>query len=215
VLDTFEALGVFLLGGLPGAMYVWGWERQVGQWGISAADRILRFIAGSAVFQALFIPATYLLWRDYVRSGILKAGLIPHWWWLLWLGGLAYVLAPFVAGVWVGGLIYAESGAKRRMSQVLNGLDPAPRAWDHVFSSGRNTWIRLRLQDGTWLGGLYVRLAKDRSYAAGFPYDQDLYLCKTAPVDENGAFLEDPLSNLGPGILVRWAEVQYLTMEDA
>lgn len=215
MLGTFEALVVFLIAGLPGAMYVWGWERQVGQWGLSAADRFFRFVAGSAVFQAIFAPFSYLLWRDYVRNGVFRdAHGLPLF---LWPVAIAYVLLPFLAGAWVGALIYSDRKLARRLSQFLNGADPAPRAWDHVFGSNRNvSWIRLKLKDGTWLGGLFIRLENDRSYASGFPYDQELYLCRTAPVDETGAFVDkEPKSSLGPGILVRWSEVQYLALEDA
>lgn len=99
------------------------------------------------------------------------------------------------------------------MSQVLNGPDPAPRAWDHVFGTPRDAWIRLRLNDGTWLGGLWERVGSDCSYASGFPYEQDLYLCRTVPVDpDSGAYRPD--AQAGPGVLLRWSEVQYLVMDE-
>jgi hypothetical protein len=42
---TLQALGVFLLALLPGAIYIWSFERVVGRWGIGLSDRVLRFTA--------------------------------------------------------------------------------------------------------------------------------------------------------------------------
>jgi hypothetical protein len=33
VLDTFQSLAVFAVALLPGALYIWGFERVVGNWG--------------------------------------------------------------------------------------------------------------------------------------------------------------------------------------
>jgi hypothetical protein len=43
VVDTFQAIAVTTVALLPGALYVWGFEGQVGFWGIRLVDRVLRF----------------------------------------------------------------------------------------------------------------------------------------------------------------------------
>jgi hypothetical protein len=58
-----------------------------------------------------------------------------------------------------------------------------------------------------------------KSYSAGYPEEQDLYLATVAEVDPNtGEFLFDPAGNVrlqSGGLLVRWAEVEYLQFIDA
>jgi hypothetical protein len=57
-----------------------------------------------------------------------------------------------------------------------------------------------------------------RSYAAGYPEDQDLYLVEAVEVDpENGEFMLEggELVSRGSAILVRWNEVEYLDFIDA
>jgi len=54
VITTFQALGVALLALLPGASYTFAYERIVGKFGASLADRLVRFLAASAAFMAIF-----------------------------------------------------------------------------------------------------------------------------------------------------------------
>jgi len=71
--------------------------------------------------------------------------------------------------------------------------DPAPRAWDHLLGTRPDGWIRLRRKSGIWLGGAFAtRPDGARSYAAGYPEDQDLYLADAMVVDpDSGEFLLD------------------------
>ena len=58
-----------------------------------------------------------------------------------------------------------------------------------------------------------------RSYAAGYPEKQDLFLVEAAEVDpETGEFEFDESGEpalRGSGILIRWEEVEYLEFIDA
>ncbi|MGH2539374.1 MAG: DUF6338 family protein [Actinomycetota bacterium] len=212
--DTFQSLVVVALALLPGALYIWGFERIVGNWGISLSDRLVRFVGVSAMLQVLWAPAMVFLWRDLVISGKAGRGVIPLW---TWPFAIAYVALPFLLGSMVG------RGTRRRArwSRVFTGPAPAPRAWDHLFASQPDGWIRLRLRDGTWLGGAYSQPEGDElgSYAAGYPDAQDLYLGRLAEVDPySGVFLFDESGQIrmrSSGILIRWDEVQYLEFVDA
>jgi hypothetical protein len=211
MVSTFQALGVFLLAMLPGALYVWAFERQAGGWGLSLSDRLLRFIGTSAVFQALGAPITYVLYGTYVHSGRLARGAALPWW--LWALVVAYVVVPTACGHIVG------HGTRRRRSWALKitGPSPAPRAWDHLFGREALTgWIRLRMKEGGWIVGAYAQSDTGglRSYAAGYPEDQDLFLIETAECDpDTGAFVVDERGAprlRGISVLVRWDEVAYL-----
>jgi hypothetical protein len=211
--DTFQALVVLVLALLPGALYVWSFERLVGAWGIGFSDRVLRFVGVSAVLHALAAPVTYRLYLTYVRSGRLLGG---HAGVAVWVASLVYVACPIAFGSLVG------VGTLRRWpwAAYVTGLEPAPRAWDYLFGLKPDGWIRLRLKSGTWLGGAYaVKEDGWASYASGYPETQDLFLVEAAELDaETGEFLfdedGDPLLR-GSGILIRWDEVEYLEFIDA
>jgi hypothetical protein len=215
VVDTFQALGVLLLALLPGALYVWAFEREAGGWGLGVTDRLLRFVGASAVFHALFAPLAYIAYRDLVVTGRLARGAaLPLW---LWLVPVVYVALPTVAGSRVG----SATSAGKRWTRYVVGRSPAPRAWDHLFSpQDLSGWIRLKLKTGDWIVGAYGRSGgrRIRSYAAGYPDAQDLYLVETAECEpETGKFVLDPDNKprlRGIGVLIRWEEVLYLEFID-
>jgi hypothetical protein len=205
--DSFQALAVLGLGLLPGALYIWSFEGVVGRWGAGLSDRLLRFVGASALLHAVTAPLTYWLWSQYVRPGRLARGeRLPTG---LWSIVLAYVAVPIGFG-WIVGY-----GTKRRWlwPQLLTGRNPAPRAWDAFFGDDPEGWVRLRLKSGGWIGGALGSKDGRRSYFAGYPENQDLYLVQTAEVDpESGEFLyeEDQVRVRDSGVLLRWDEVEYL-----
>lgn len=210
---TFEAIAVALVALLPGGLYVWGFERQVGNWGIGLSDRLFRFFGTSALFHAVIAPVTYWLWATQFRTG--GAGVarpLPLW---LWPIILAYVAMPFIGGDRVG--LATRNG--QGWARLLTGPDPAPRAWDYFFASRPDGWVRLRLKSGVWIGGAYA--PSDRgiaSYAAGYPETQDLFLAETVEMDpDSGEFLLEngrPVFR-GTSLLIRWDEVEFLEFSDA
>lgn len=208
--DTFQALWVLLLALLPGAMYTWAYEREVGGWGTNFSDRLLRFVGVSVIFQALISPLTYWLYSKFIRDAPPGGSRLPLW---LWPLVMLYVAIPLAAG-----LVTAHAFHKgNRISRFLLGRAPAPRSWEHLFSSPElRGWVRIRLKSGEWLVGAYSRANGTplRSYAAGFPNDQDLYLSETVECDSTTGAVE--LNNdmsppyRGAGILIRWDEVSFL-----
>ena len=213
MVETFEAVAVAAIALLPGALYVWGFERQVGNWGIGFSDRLVRFFGTSALFHVVIAPLTYWVWATYVRSGDVGAGRpLPM---CLWIFAMAYVGLPFAAGTVVGrGTRGGQSWAR-----IFTGPDPAPRAWDHLFASHPDGWIRLKLKSGPWVGGAFTPgVGGLESYAAGYPEPQDLFIAETVEVDpDSGEFI---LQNGRPvfrntALLIRWEEVELLEFSDA
>jgi hypothetical protein len=172
--STVEALAVAVVALLPGALYTWAFERQVGRWGIGFSDRLLRFVGISAVLHALAAPATYLVWRDYFREDA-DPGFndLPLW---LWAVALAYVAAP----TGLGYLVAVGYRDKWRWVMALMGSSPAPTAWDAIFSGGPAGWVLLKLKSGEWIGGEFAK----GSYAGGYPEPADLFLSREAYVDQ-------------------------------
>lgn len=210
--STFQAVAVLTVALLPGALYLWAFERLAGRWGIGLSDRVLRFVGGSAIFHAALAPGSYWFWSD--QSPLLRAGEPVSWW--LWPLVIAYVVVPVAGGTWVGW------GTRRRAgwARLFTGPDPAPRAWDYLFQHEADGWVRLRLKSGGWIGGAYATAADGRrSYTAGYPEPQDLYLATAVDVDpETGEFRRESggdVAVLEGGILIRWDEVEYLQFIDS
>ena len=216
MVETFQALWILLLALLPGALYVWAFEREAGGWGLGVTDRLLRFVGVSAVFNALVAPLTYLAYQHYVVTGRFAHGEpLPLW---LWLVPIGYVAIPTLTGALIG----SATADGRRWTRYIGGRSPAPRAWDHLFSAHDLTgWVRLKMKDSTWIVGAYAQSdnRRLRSYAAGYPGAQDLYLVETVECESaTGAFVVDadgkPIPR-GMGVLVRWEEVLYLEFIDS
>jgi hypothetical protein len=206
--SSFQALAAFAVGLLPGALYVWSLEGVLGRWGASLSDRVLRFIGASALLHVVAAPITYWLWSEYVYPGRLARGEpLPIG---LWFAVAAYVLAPISLG-WVVG---HGTRCRWRWTQLLTGRNPASRAWDALFGGDPEGWVRLRLKSGAWIGAALGAKDGRRSYFAGYPEKQDLYLVQTAEVDpDTGEFLYDEDEQLrvrDSGVLLRWDEVEYL-----
>jgi hypothetical protein len=215
MISTFQALAVAAIALLPGAMYVWGFEATVGgRWGIQLADRIPRFFGYSAIFHVLLSPATYWFYANYIHRKHFEEGRpLPLW---LWAVAIGYVVLPYLTGRAIGAGVQNEQG----WATFLAGTAHAPRAWDHLLSGAPVAWVRIKLKSGPWIGGAFALDRHGRrSYAAGYPNEQDLYLAEQAKVDsETGDFELDSdgyVSLLGRGVLIRWSEIEYLTFTDA
>ncbi len=206
---TFQALAVLVLALLPGALYVWCFEREAGLWGINLPDRLLRFLGVSALLQVLALPVTYWAWYSYVRDKDWEShGHLP---WPLYFVLLGYIAVPVVLGLWLGHS--ATTGG--RAASLIHGHRPAPRAWDFFFSKRPDGWIRLKLKSGTWVGGAYAK----GSYAAGYPEPQDIYISEVVEIDpETGEFEHngagEPLLR-GSSLLASWEDIEYLEFADA
>lgn len=201
-IETLTGLPVVFVGVLPGSLYTWAFERQAGSFGVALTDRVLRFVGVSLIFHIGFGWPEYIFYR-LVRDGPND----PARWTrfaLLWTGGLLYVAIPLAAGSVVGGLWVSRAGRegwrwlRKRLSehtellllQTLVGRNPAPRAWDAVFTARPNAFLRLQLLDGTWVAGAFTTTA----YASGFPNEPDLLLSPAWTLDDN-LNLDSPLES--------------------
>jgi Family of unknown function (DUF6338) len=216
VIGTFQAVAVFALFILPGAMYVWGMESVTGSWGLNWADRIPRFIGASVIIQAVISPLTYWAWVHYIKSGYFSEG--KPFFFDLYIAVLAYALVPYLVGRFVGHGV----ANNRRWAQRLTGRRPgAPRAWDHLFQQTTGGWVVIKLIDGPFVGGIYASQQTGlSSYASAYPEVQELFLYAQISVDpQTGQFIDSQAQPLPPGqyplivergLLVRWEQIEYL-----
>ena len=215
MISTFQALLVALLALLPGASYTFAYERVVGGFGVSLSDRLVRFLAASAVFAAALSGPGLVAYRELVVTGRLGRGdldVLPFW-----LAAVGYVVLPTAAGTFLG---LGQRAGWRWVAFVV-GRAPEPRAWDYVWRRRRlRALVRLRLKSGRWLGGVFANEGGRLSYAAGYPEEPDLYLSLQVQVDPGtGTFHRDQDGAVVPvpgrsGLLLRRAEIEYLDIQE-
>jgi hypothetical protein len=166
---------------LPGATYTWAFENQAGPFGLTLADRTLRFTAVSILFHLVLGWPEYGLYRVWFTSNKFGAGQFAA----AWATVVILTIIPALFG-WTLGRLYATRNSRSGMQWIRKhlsaesearlitflGRERAPRAWDHVFSERPLVYVLVRTTSGEWLAGAFA----DHSYAAGNPNDTDIYL---------------------------------------
>ena len=208
VLNT-AALVVIAL--LPGALFVWSFERWAGRFGIGFQDRALRFVGVSSVLLSITAWPLYWLYSNYWDTFDSRQALPP------WLAAvpILYTIVPLV----VGSVLGFGWKADWPLVRFVIGRDRTPRAWDHLFQDRPAGGVRCKLKSGTWIGGVFGEVKGKRPYASGYPEPQDLYLTATISLDpDTGEIVTDDAGNpevIDSGLLLRWEEIEYLEFTEA
>jgi hypothetical protein len=191
---SFIALAIVIVTVVPGSMYTWAYEREASAFGVTLADRTLRFIAISLLFHLALGWPEYALYRLALAGPRFGAGQFAA----TWAAVLLVVALPGVLGTVLGGL-YATRNSRegwvlirkrlspdreRRLLRLVLGRTPAPRAWDDLFSDRPTMYLRIQTTDGTPVAGLFA----DDSYAGGFPQETDLFLEDAWDLADDGSF---------------------------
>jgi len=215
MIATFQGLLVAVLALLPGAAYTFALERVTTGYGISFSDRLVRFLAASAVMHALLAVGEYWVYRYLVVERRLVNGTANLW--LLEVLALAYVLGPIVVGSVVG---WGHKKHKK-WGTLLVGAAVEPRAWDYLWRRADRAIVRIKLKSGIWLAGYRGEAPNGRrSYASAHPEEGDLYLPLSfiinpssgeLTLDENRRPVPVPGES---GLLVRWTEIEYLDIKE-
>jgi hypothetical protein len=206
---TFAALGVVILAILPGAAYTFAYESRAGAFNLSAPDRIVRFLAVSAIFHTLAAPLTYYVYSATIHTGSLADGELNPF--VVQAISIAYIGVPVAVGLFVGtGQRKKWHGFKRFTPKA-----PEPRAWDYLFRKDMSALVRIKLKSGIWLAGIFGQFGDDdRAYASCYPEDGDLYLARGVQIHPDTGILGDAgggqLIWKESGFLVRWNEIEYL-----
>lgn len=200
--ETWVQVAVILTAVLPGFVY------QVSRRSVGGPDpderdfgvRVLRAIAASAVFAGLYAVALGPVVVTYVREpsnvlndvqfvgvGFLVLVVATPW-------TLARVLFYLRTSEWYAAL--SERVVTRlRLRRPWN---PTPSAWDFAFGNAQPGWVRVRLADGSWVGGWF----STKSFASSFPEPQELYLEVGYVMDPDDGTFTDHVSAPG-GTVVR------------
>jgi hypothetical protein len=203
---TLQGLALALIAILPGALYVWSYERQAGQWRVGSPDRLLNFLGVSVVLHTIAAPATFWVWRHYWHTGDLQAASHVPWDAYGVLG--LYLVVPAILGFLVG----LGTRHRIRIIQRVHERTP-PRAWDFLFDQPFDGWLRIKTKSGAWIGGA---VTKD-SWVSTHPSEGDLLLTVVSVDPTTGEWTETADGKVkvleGSQVLVRWNEIEYLQVD--
>lgn len=197
---TFQALAVVVTAILPGAAFIWSFERAtLWPWGsASVGDRVLHFVTAAGVFHILAAWPEYLLWREQYAD---RQEITPGRFAILWFFILASGAGPALFGLLIG-RAWLRRGFSRRTA----------RGWDAWQFSAlpKDNYIRVRIKDSSaghqWVGGYFG----PRSIAATPPHSGDIFLEWAYEINEDGSF--GARKNHGvyvPADRIEWLEVIY------
>lgn len=210
--STLTGLAILFVVVLPGAAYVWAFEREVSAFGVTLADRVLRFIGVSVLFHLVLGWPEYAVARHVLNQDAFGWAAFAA----VWTGLLVLAVVPAVLGTVVGGLYATReersewtrvrnvlpAEREQRLLRVVLGRDPAPRAWDELFAARPTGYVRVRTAAGEWVGGLFA----SASYAGGLPHEPDLLLEEGWALNAKGTFLRP----LGYRVYVPASQVTWL-----
>lgn len=172
---------------IPGLNATWVIERLAGPLSVRPAERLYRAVALSVM---ILLPASPWL-ASLVRR--LADGGVHHWEAML-AGAVLLFIAPVGLG-WVAARVRYHGGLRRYLTRQTN-IDPAPTAWDYAFRDARPRFVRVRLNDGSMVGG---RFGRD-SFASSYPQDHGLFIQEVWRLSAEGTFL-NPIAGTD-GVLI-------------
>ncbi|MDQ1711847.1 MAG: hypothetical protein QOE45_1297 [Frankiaceae bacterium] len=209
------ALLVLLVSVLPGSLYMWAFERQASAYGVTLADRVLRFIGVSVAFDLLLAWPAYATWRAAFAGRPFGGGQFA----LAWVSVAVGFALPASAGTVIGGLYSSRAGpdgwprvrrllgrtAERRLLLVAHGRGREPRAWDDLFTKHPTCFVKIKTVDGWWQAGWFGR----QSSVGRFPHDSDIWLERAWPINADGHIGDRPYPYgvYVPANRIAWIEV--------
>lgn len=186
--ESWLQVAVILAAVVPGFVYQVS-RRKVAGPGPDEADfsvRVLRSIAASVVFASLYAVAfgptitTYLTDPARVVASSRSVGVAA----LALIVGIPWVAARAVFYLTTSAWLQRLRTWVRVRLRLQRQYDPTPSAWDFAFSARRPGWVRVRTQDGVWIGGWFGT----DSFASSHPDPHELYLEIGYALNDDGTF---------------------------
>lgn len=201
--DSKDALIIMIFFLIPGFIADRLMGQMVARGKREETELVLSTLVWSLANYLLLSPL--LLWAG---SGYLPAfnNTLPTWQVVLLWGGVLLV-APVIEAIAVAKLL-GPARINRAMNALGFPLQLSPTSWDHVFSERKPYLVRVTLEDGMVIGGVW----DERSYASAHPVAEDIYLEQLWSLGEQGEFLEPvPLS---AGAVIKRADIRLLELFD-
>lgn len=189
--ETWVQVGVIVAAVIPGFVY------QVSRRGVAGPGpdqqdvsvRVLRSITASVVLAGVYT----ILWGETIAPYLDDTSKVADS-----IQAVAafmttlVVIIPWVAAR-VGFYVTTSTWFKKAAIKVRSTLhlqrswDPTPSAWDYAFRDVGPCWVRVRTEDGLWVGGWYA----EDSFASSWPDPEELYIEKGYVMKDDGTFGTD------------------------
>jgi len=156
----------------------------------SVAARVLEAIVASAIFDSLYAA----IFANQVTAALqgprayLVAHVVPSVWMFL-IGG---VIVPYVVAWLFYGKVPFLSGPSRVWTDVIRPklthsqeASDTPTAWDYGNKAVNEGWVRVRIAEGVWVGGVFDERARFSTY----PETRDLFIAEQWNMNSTGEFV--------------------------
>lgn len=183
-----------------------------------ASTRLLRAVAIGAALDVFYVLAigphlaSLLQTRPTVPGG--PAGLAAHLresaLWVLLLAGIVPALLAYLvhARAVLVGVPDGTPGRERLRRLTSTTYRTTPTAWDQIATRRGGCFVRVRLQDGEFVGGW----VGDTAFVSGYPEPRDIFIPLQWALDPQGRFLHEIEGTLGvyvplpDSVVVEWLQ---------
>jgi hypothetical protein len=169
----------------------------------SVGSRILEAIVASAILDAIYalilsgqVAEAVEDVHAYLAANVASAALA----FLICGAAIPYLAAWLIYGkvpwlAWIGRL-----GDRLRPGLTASQEDAdTPTAWDYGTRNTRPGWVRIRLAEGVWVGGVWDDACRYSTY----PEARDIFIAQEWSVDAAGAFGEPVENSQGVWLAVK------------
>jgi len=167
----------------------------------TVSGRILLAFVVSVIFDAIYVAILGPLAMKRLESGdAITPDEVSTVAWLFIATGIVF---PAITS-WVihgdGKLLRPLHQAARRLRVRLTDsrYEATPTAWDLAATTTEATWVRIRIDDGVWVGG---RFGND-SYFSTYPEPRDIFIEEQYAMGKQGEFLAPVPSSAGVWVAV-------------
>ena len=193
---TIQQIVVLIGVVLPGVVYQFLREHWHGRAvrDQNLSERVLRAVVAGLVLNGLYLLAAGPWLDGLIGRGKLSpsAAFAARPREIALVSLLLFVLIPAAAAA---AMTYGERFLRPSAPQAA--YRPAISAWKYAFEDRGACFVRIRLQDGAWVGGWYGT----RSLASTFPHEGELFLESQYEMQPDGSF-SGRIHQTG-GVLVR------------
>ncbi|MGW1520720.1 DUF6338 family protein [Streptomyces sp. NPDC002287] len=193
---TLVQLVLVVLFVTPGVTYQLVRERRRGSkpGEQDVTQRVLRALIASAILDAIYVLLIGPQLISLFEIGRGWGGLREHS-----RAAAALILGLVFAVPAVTAWVLSEIERRRLRSSYRS----TPTAWDHAFRDCPPSFVRIRLKDGSWIGGWYG----SKSYASSFPHPPELFLERSYRMRSDGGFSAEVARSAG--MYVKCTEIDF------
>lgn len=160
------------------------------------------------------IILTYLAWSGFNAVFAIPLFLLGTIFKSVWWDFLQFVLSLMVLPVMLGPLVSRfEENQWPKIRKWMgwgSAIHPHPKAWDHVFVNGKESWVRITLSDGKLIGGKFG----EKSFVSSFPHSEDIFLEQVYELDESTKWFSGPRP-WSHGVLIRGDKINLMEFFNA